>query len=621
MRFKELTIFFLLVFCALGLNAQHDFDRFREFENRVKYFYPDSLLHFSNQVDTTSEIGLTIKFWSLGRMHYWKSDYPTAFKLLEKTSKYLETKDEPILLGELYLDLAASLSVVNQTGKALSYLLDAKSIFFIHGDKNQQASVAISLGELYRKIESYDKAFEILHAHKSLAKLNDYNYSRCLNRIAAVHSESGTSDSSLYYSYRALEVAERINEPHLIATAENEIGYVLSINRKFEESLPHFKRADSLWQELGMYRYAVNPMNHISVVYGVLGQPKKSIEISKKAKELIKDKGWHQIEEKIYEDLRNIYLNLNKPDSAHYYDILRLNAIIYRMRKEYEINTRMVESLFSQKENEQIIKKQKVLLENERLEKESIRQGRTNLLLFIALISIFLLSIFLYAFNQRKLKIKLKKKNKLLVDAVAANEALVNEISHRVKNNLAMLSGLLNIQSEKSNNQEVKNEIRETIMRVDSIATIHKKLYDQPDDAIVNLNEAIDELSHNIILAMGKKPEKHIKLNLERCNIEISKALTLCLILNEVITNSCKYGEIDDEKPLLISLTENDSITVKVSEYGGGFDINEIDQENGSMGVYLIDLLAKQLKADYEWKKEKGLFTFIIKFKRSGKKI
>lgn len=619
MRIK--AFFLLFVFFQIYLaDAQSTFREFRTLEQRVKYITPDSLKYFSQTIDTTKTIGRAMKYWSSGRADYWQSNYPKAYIQLEKAAGLMESLKNPNLLAEIYLDLAASLSVVDQNGKALSYLLDAKSIFEKTGNSEQVSRVGISLGEMYRKIGDFEDAYEILYKSKNIAANHSYNHARCLNRLAAVHSESGSRDSSLYYSFQALEIAEGLNDPDLIAISENEIGYIYRINRQFKKALPRFKRADSLWKSVGMLRYAANSMHHISVVYGTINEIDKSLEVTHEAYSLIKDRNWYQLEANLLEDLRNLQNQLNRPDSASYYEQKRLQAIIDWKDEQYAVNTSMVQVLFTQKQNEQTINEQKIRLQKEALEKEAINRELTFLLITIILIVLILLIIFIYAYNQRKLKIKLARendkkelKNKQLSDAITTNKALVQEISHRVKNNLAVLSGLLRMQATRSENDQVTKELNDSILRIESIATIHKKLYDKRTDAKVDLKEALLELSENVLTSMGRDSGECLTVDLEECEIEIAQAVTFCLIINEVITNSCKYGAVSPNEPLSIKLSNSeDGITCKISDHGPGFNFEEIKEKTNSLGVYLINLLAKQLKATISWNKTKENFIFKI---------
>ena len=617
MRFKTALLIFLLAHFN-GALGQNIFNEFKTLENRVKYNYPDSLNYFSNTIDTSDVLGKAMKYWSKGKAEFWKSNYPEAYVQLEKASEFIKKTKQEAVLAEVYLDLSSSLSVVDKNGRALSYLLEANTILQKEGDKEQQTRAAISLGELYRKIGEKESAMRVLRETLPRTQGLIYNRARCLNRMAAVFSESSQFDSSLYYSYQSLELAGAINDPDLIATSENEIGYVLRQQNKFEASLPHFHKADSLWRSVGMYRYSTNPIHHTAVVLRSINQFEKGLEITREAYHLIKGRGWYQVEMNLTDDLKMFHEYLENDDSVLYYDRERLQAMVNWQGKQHEVNTKMVEILFTQKQNEQKIREQEVLLQNEILENDGINKERIFLWITVSLIGTILLIIFIYAFKQNRLKIQLDKENKekesknqQLTNALEANEALVQEISHRVKNNLAVLSGLLSMQAARSDNKKVIKELNDSVLRIESIATIHKKLYDNRTDAKVNLKEALTELSYNVLAAMGKNPKECIIIKIDECEVEIAKAVTFCLIINEVLTNSCKYGEVNSTKKLTIQLKNlKDTFVCEVSDQGPGFEIDELDSNSKSLGVYLIKLLAKQLKATISWNKTKENFTF-----------
>lgn len=614
------ALFLVSLIISFGCFSQEEFTKFKHVENRVRYLYPDSLSIFAAKLDTNTTTGKGLYYWSTGRAAYWKSDYPKAYKNIEIASKILKQKVNAEVYAQLLLDLSGPLSVMDYNGKALSFLLEAQKLVEKSKNKEIKAKVGISLGEHYRKTSEFENSFSILFNTLTYAKSKPYTHANCLNRIAAVHSESGSMDSSLYYSFKALKIAESIQDPNLIATSENEIGYILRIQRRLEEALPHFYRADSLWRSAGMLRYAINAMHHISVVYGTINDLDNSIQITRKAYKLIQGKKWYRVELNLLEDLRNLQNQLNRTDSAQYFENKRLEVVVQWKDQQYATNTRMVEILFTQEQNEQTIEQQNKLLEKEREEKEIIRRERRTLTILISVIAILLVVIFIYAYRQRGLKKKLhaenkekEKKNDQLEEALNSNEALVQEISHRVKNNLAVLSGLLRMQSKRSGNPEVIKELEDSILRIDSISTIHKKLYDKRADARVNIGEAVQDLITNISNAMGLQPDRHLKIKVDYGEVDIAQAVTFCLILNEVITNSCKYGNIDEEKPLYVSLSIlNNHIRCEVKDQGPGFENENLEKK--SLGLYLINKLSKQLKAEYSWNKTKEFFIFRIDF-------
>lgn len=622
----RLSLLCLLMFWLPSfVQGQDHFNTFKSLEKQVKYSNPDSLLFFANTLDTSSLRQKAIKSWAKGKAFYWNSDYPKAYLQLEKALKFVEQLKDTNLLGEIYLDLSSSLAVVDNNGKALSYMLKAIDIFEEVGSVEQRGRSKISLGELYRKIGNHSKAKEVLRSALPNTNAFSYQRARCLNRLAAVCSETGMLDSSLYYSYGSLEIANSIGDPDLIATCENEIGYVLRLQNKFQESLPHFMKADSLWRSVGMLRYASNPIHHAAVVYRSIGEVEKGLYITHKAYAMTNGKGWYQIEMNQLDDLKAMHDLLRNEDSVLYYDRERLQAAINFRTKQYEVNTKMVEALYTQKENEQTIREQRIELRNKALEKEAISRERTTLWIIVSLIVVILLIIFVYAFNQHKLQHKLaientekEKKNEQLSMALNANEALVQEISHRVKNNLAVLSGLLTMQAQRSGNDKVIKELQDSVLRIESIATIHKKLYDKRSDAKVNLKEAIYELSDNVLSAMGFDPNTCLDTKLDDCDMDIADAVTLCLILNEVITNCCKYADLSTSKKLIVDLENWDGkIRCSVIDHGPGFDMKEYQDQNNRLGLYLIKLLAKQLKAEVVWEKKQDEFIFRIQLEKN----
>ena len=614
-----------LLFC-FDLVGQDLLTQFKTLEKKVRFNDPDQLVEFAHQLDSTSIEEQAFKKWIVGRSLFWNSNYPSAYEKMESALVLIKQLKDSVLLGELYLDLSAALAVVDENGRALDYSLQATDLLDEVGGKEQRVRAAISLGEMYRKIGQYDDSYRVLNSILSETDEVSIHRARCLNRLAAVSSETGKWEESMNYSYRSLEIAETLGDRDLIATSENEIGYALRHGEDVEKSLSHFYRADSLWQSIGKIRYAASPKHHVAIVYRTLHQFEKALNYTREAYALIKGRGWYQIEMNLLDDLKMTHDYFGNKDSVLFYDRERLQAAINFKTKQFEVNTKMVEVLHTQKENEQIIREQKIKLRNESLEKDAISRERTTLWIIVSLIIIILLIIFVYAFNQRKLQMKLsrenrekEKKNEELLNALGANEALVQEISHRVKNNLAVLAGLLTMQANRSESEKVKKELKDSVLRIDSIATIHKKLYDKRTDAKVNLKDALEELSTNVIASMGKDPKAVFDSYLEDIEIDIAEAVTLCLIVNEALTNSCKYANVSAENKVHVSLrSKSDKIKCCVIDHGPGFEEIKISSKTKSLGVYLIKLLSKQLKAELNWEKSDRQFRMCIEINKNG---
>ncbi len=201
--------------------------------------------------------------------------------------------------------------------------------------------------------------------------------------------------------------------------------------------------------------------------------------------------------------------------------------------------------------------------------------------------------------------------NKLMKD----KELLLMEIHHRVKNNLMVISSLLSIQSQDIEDEKTKAFFRESQNRARSMALIHERLYQSIDLKSIEIDEYISSLASDLFNAYNIDPKKvELEIDIQKIMIDINDTIPLCLIINELITNSLKYAFPGDNKgKIKIKFYKEEDYYLIVSDNGIGFpeDFNFTNHE--SLGVMLINNLTDQLGGKLEIDGSNGT-TFCIKF-------
>ncbi|MGD8748899.1 MAG: PAS domain S-box protein, partial [Balneolaceae bacterium] len=138
--------------------------------------------------------------------------------------------------------------------------------------------------------------------------------------------------------------------------------------------------------------------------------------------------------------------------------------------------------------------------------------------------------------NRKQAEEKLKK-------SLKEKEVLLAEIHHRVKNNLAVITGLLELQSYNTSSEEATDILQASQMRVNSIALIHEKLYQNENLSEISFDIYLEQLAEVILQSMGSdKTKVNIEINAEPIELTISQAIPCGLILNELITNAYKHA-------------------------------------------------------------------------------
>lgn len=216
---------------------------------------------------------------------------------------------------------------------------------------------------------------------------------------------------------------------------------------------------------------------------------------------------------------------------------------------------------------------------------------------------------------------QVKEYQKQLEDSVQEREVLLSEVHHRVKNNLAIIIGLIELQKEGLSDKELQLILNETQNRIYSISGVHELLYNTNSFSDITFEEYAEKLIKRI-RGMYDSEEKHITIDhdLASRNLNINQAIPLGLLLNELISNSFKHAFKDQkEGKIFIGLTEDKgTIEVIYKDNGSGFDKTMFDQST-TLGVTLIKTLIAQLEADYSLETDQGFsFTFRFQVKEKG---
>ena len=181
---------------------------------------------------------------------------------------------------------------------------------------------------------------------------------------------------------------------------------------------------------------------------------------------------------------------------------------------------------------------------------------------------------------------------------------LLKEVHHRVKNNLQTVSSLLSIQSRGVDDENTKKLLKNSQRRVLTMAMIHEMLYKKDEHVEhVPLAPYLQELSESLIASSNAKNTLDIDLELDipDINLKVDTIISLGLIVNEIITNSIKYAFTPEEKAVIyIKLEQNDqySYQLAIGDNGVGFSKEKSDKPSNSMGLKLIDSLARQIKGE-----------------------
>lgn len=216
---------------------------------------------------------------------------------------------------------------------------------------------------------------------------------------------------------------------------------------------------------------------------------------------------------------------------------------------------------------------------------------------------------------------KEKRIEQQLKESLHEKEILLREVHHRVKNNLAIMVGLLELQAEEAKDRKSRHLLNETKNRIFSIFEVHELLYQNKDFTKVNFSDYLDKQLARIKSSYDPQIEQvHFHTNVDNAIININLAIPLGLLFNELITNSLQHAFKNHTGQPVIEITfkEKDGlIELEYRDNGRGMERDFFTTRN-SMGLTIIRTLLRQLAADYTFREKEG-FHIVFRFRNKSK--
>lgn len=565
------------------------------------------------------------------------NDTNRVIALIELGFEYRHTKpDQTYLLGQQAYELSLTLNypsgearALNTMAAAYKFLGDyakslkmynqAKELNMKIRDTDRVAVILNNTADLYIQQGEWQKALATMHecyaVYQTVSKPIVSSKSVYLSNIAECYYNLNQLDSAIVYLNQALPLA-RMQKESILATIYYLLGDVaLAQNNSqkahafYQQSIGvamHENRYSDLYE--GYYRMAKlfekTAQNDSTFYYAKLALTFAQKGIN--AKGILKSS----------QNLSTLYEGKNDAQALLYYKIsIAAKDSLYSQDKV----KRLVSLTFEEKERAQLIETAK-----------RDNQNTIKLSFLIGTLAVFAgAALILYRNNRHKQKVntvlqvkneeiettlsQLKTSQASLTAKNAENELLLKEIHHRVKNNLEIVSSLLQLQMAQIDDPSVQAAMLTSQNRVHSMGIIHQKLYQGEHLATIEMRDYFLNLSESILDSFNAEGRIKIECNMPQLVLDVDTAISIGLITNELITNSLKYAYKENEKgEIKISLTEQQnnkntagSLLLKISDNGIGKPINEKPKGTG-FGTQLILLLTKQLDGQLNYEINNG---------------
>lgn len=188
-----------------------------------------------------------------------------------------------------------------------------------------------------------------------------------------------------------------------------------------------------------------------------------------------------------------------------------------------------------------------------------------------------------------------RKRSEKIKQSLREKEILLREIHHRVKNNIQVISSLLNLQARYIEDETYAQMLKESQNRIRSMALIHEKLYQSENLAEVDFNEYITDLVYSVFRSYGVNTHSiGLTIKVEDVSLSIDTAIPCGLIINELVSNCLKHAFPDEKGEITITLRPvNGDIELMVSDNGRGIPEDVDIRTTQSLGLHLVTILAE----------------------------
>jgi len=517
----------------------------------------------------------------------------------EKTGNNKKIANSYYNLGSYYIDQAYLNLAIEAFYKALNIAEES-------GDSVEIANAMGSVGLANLYLQEYRKAIDYYLSQELILKRqnNLYELSITYTNLGEAFNSLKEFETGLAYHLKALNLRQNMNFKLAISNSLHNVAYTYYLmNDSTDLALSYVRRSLAIDHEIENYPgFSRNYM-----LMGNLEIQKKDypagINHLEESLKLAKKYGETNVMLETSGMLSTLYADRNEFEKAF------RNLIINTTLSDSIVSGRNVKKITQLEMQHAFDKKQNVLELNhlqETMQFETTLR-RNRIMIVFSLVVVTLIGITGIVIYKSYLKSRKADKEK---------EALLREIHHRVKNNLMVISSLLNLQSGTITDDHTKSAVKESQSRVKSMALIHQLLYQSDKFARIDFHKYLEQLMASL-QSTYCSPDFEISyyVKADDLNIDIDTAIPLGLITNELATNAYKYAFADSRKGSIqidFFRTPDHMCRLRIADNGKGLPEGFDPDSSSTLGLKLVRILTKQIKAKLNYTSGAGTEFNII---------
>lgn len=579
-------------------------------------------------------------YYELARAYINGGEFVKSYATILLALESFEDAKDYRGLTNCYLIISQIFYNVNDYDRCLEYSVKTEKLAQMREDNHAYIRALHQQGEVYVRIGKYEQASDIYR--KCIAYKDEYPalYKRTIMLISKLQMSIGLYDAALSHSKRALELALAGNDLILSATIYTDIGYIYKLQGDFEKALEYNLEALKVRRQTQKINLVSSSLRNIGLLYLDYKKYPEAEKYFLEALEIGAKHGKHEVVLSANKYLGRLFAEQNESEIALRYitryatlkDSLNsyfIGARMANMQRQYDLSRMETENEILKQRN-QITE---LLLSRQNTERRFIVVG----LLLVMVIALMLLNLYrLKKKHAVHLENKVqqrthalmkeieerKKVDKNLKELLHEKEILLQEIHHRVKNNMQVISSMIGMQLKSLDNPEFKEIFEQTQNRVRSLSLIHEKLYRSVNLADVDMKAYVETLVFGLF-ENSDLDQSLVKLEIDVDDIsmDVNLAIPCGQIINELVTNIIKHAFPNNMKGevYIAFRLDSDQYYLEVTDTGIGMPKNIDFTMNETLGMTLVNALSKQLHADVNFDLEIGTRT-VLKFNAKSKR-
>jgi two-component sensor histidine kinase len=551
-----------------------------------------------------------------------KGDYSTATRGAEAALKQARQQRQPLLEAKALRLRARVHQARDEFSAGLPLLLRALRIFEQQRNIPEIVNTNLTLIEFYRADDNPEQGWQLYQRTRTYlqrGQMTGVQAARLFHRAAACAHESGRLDSVVALSEKSLRYSRPLGLASDMATSYNELGFYYTNRNQTEPALHYLRLAEEQALKLRHWPQVLNVLRNsmlLQISSGQLAEAESTMARMKAVPQnppifrqshdflllqatLLGAQGrWQEAYQKL--------------DSSH---ILKIELFTRQHTRELrELSTRY------QTERANLLARQ-----HEQQARDS-RHERNLSLISTAVVALLLvlLGLAFVRLRQRNKRVEeqrqaIRQINGQLNQALHTQKSLYNELDHRVKNNLAVLSSLIYLQA--SNAPElVRDALRQTRSRIDSLVLLHQELL---NPSVFERNEGLRAYVHRLLAelhATFKRPGLEVQQEIDCPPIPVSTALatSLGLVLNELVTNSYKHAFKNSSRGSIhtsVHAQPDGFLHLTYTDSGPGLPSLDQARAAGTLGLSIMELLVQQHQGSFQYEHREGHPYFYLTFR------